>query len=97
MAAAQMMARLANEIYAKSSQNRPTIAHAVATSKSAKRTFNPSWMGRKKCSAGFEFSEVRVNYEDNDTPIPARIKLQQLYPLGIALTLPGFVLVLMSR
>jgi hypothetical protein len=48
---------------------------------------------------GFDFSEVRFTYDldNSNTTIPLRIKLQQLYPLSIALTLLGFVLVLMSR
>lgn len=48
---------------------------------------------------GFDFSEVRFTYDlgNNNTAIPLRIKLQQLYPLSFALTLLGFVLVLMSR
>jgi hypothetical protein len=48
---------------------------------------------------GFEFSEIRFTQElDNkNTPIPIRAKLQQLYPLSIALTLVGFVLALIGR
>ncbi len=48
---------------------------------------------------GFEFSEVRftIDNDNNNTPIPLRTKLLQLYPLTIALVLVGFVLVLMNR
>ncbi|MCK1511461.1 hypothetical protein IVB22_02500 [Bradyrhizobium sp. 190] len=55
--------------------------------------------GKYRHNFGFEFSEVRFGYEldNNNAPIPPRIKLQQLYPLSIAMTLLGFVLVLISR
>jgi hypothetical protein len=48
---------------------------------------------------GFVFSEVRFTYDldNNNTPIPSRAKLLQLYPLSISLTLLGFVLVLITR
>ena len=48
---------------------------------------------------GFEFSEFRVSSElDNtNTPFRLRAKLLQLYPLSIALTSLGFVLVLITR
>ena len=52
-----------------------------------------------RLSFGFDFSEVRFTYDldNNNTPIPTRAKLLQLYPLSIALTLLGFVLVLVAR
>jgi hypothetical protein len=48
---------------------------------------------------GFDFSEFRFTYDldNNNTPIPLKAKLLQLYPLSIALTLLGFVLVLITR
>jgi hypothetical protein len=48
---------------------------------------------------GFVFSEIRFTYDldNNNTPIPSRAKLLQLYPLSISLTLLGFVLVLINR
>jgi hypothetical protein len=55
----------------------------------------------KKCRLpfGFDFSEVRFTCDlDNcNARIPLRAKLLQLYPLSIALTLLGFVLVLINR
>jgi hypothetical protein len=52
-----------------------------------------------RLSFGFDFSEVRFTYDldNNNIPIPVRAKLLQLYPLSIALTLLGFVLVLVAR
>jgi hypothetical protein len=48
---------------------------------------------------GLEFSEVRLTFDldNNNAPIPLRVKLLQLYPLSIGLTLFGFVLVLLNR
>jgi hypothetical protein len=48
---------------------------------------------------GLEFSEVRFTYDldNNNTPIPLKSKILQFYPLSIALTLLGFVLVLFTR
>jgi hypothetical protein len=48
---------------------------------------------------GFVFSEIRFTYEldNNNTPIPSRAKLLQLYPLSICLTVLGFVLILIPR
>lgn len=47
----------------------------------------------------FEFSEIRFTEEidNNNTPIPIRTKLRQLYPLSIVMTLLGFVLALIYR
>jgi hypothetical protein len=48
---------------------------------------------------GLVFSEIRFTYDldNNNTPIPSRAKLLQLYPLSISLTLLGFALVLTTR
>jgi hypothetical protein len=48
---------------------------------------------------GLEFSEVRLTFDldNNNAPILLRVKLLQLYPLSIGLTLFGFVLVLLNR
>jgi hypothetical protein len=48
---------------------------------------------------GLEFSEVRFTYDldNNNTRIPLKSKILQLYPLSIALTLLGFVLVHFTR
>jgi hypothetical protein len=48
---------------------------------------------------GVEFSEIRFSYDldNNNTIIPLRGKLWGLYPSSIALTLLGFVLVLINR
>jgi hypothetical protein len=50
-------------------------------------------------NVGLKFSEVRFTYDldNNNTHIPLKSKLLQLYPLTIALTLLGFVLVLFTR
>jgi hypothetical protein len=54
---------------------------------------------KHQLNIGLEFSEVRFTYDldNNNTPIPLRAKLLQLYPSSIALTLLGFVLVLLTR
>ena len=45
---------------------------------------------------GFDFPEMRFTYDldNNNTRIPLRSKLLQLYPLSIALTVLGFVLLI---